>query len=195
MYEDIEAKLKKRNKILFSRNSKCLQVLLQEIRVVDHRTLILWSFACVEEILKVLDKRYPLEKRARNAYTLCVQWAKGEVKMPIAKRAILDCHAVCKELKDEVDIALFHAVGQGLSCVHVETHAIGLAIYELSAIVLQDKEQYHERIQKKITSYIHTLSYYEKNKESIVFPWADFLCKNYEENKEMLLWKKNIRCD
>ena len=31
---------------------------------------------------------------------LCEAWASGKIKMPIAKRAFLDSHAVAKEIDD-----------------------------------------------------------------------------------------------
>ena len=39
-------------------------------------------------------------------------WAAGDIKMPLARRKILDCHAVAKELANPEAIALCHAVGQ-----------------------------------------------------------------------------------
>lgn len=51
---DVEAKLKRKNEILFSRKSECLQELLALIREQKHRTLGLWAFACVEVPLQRL---------------------------------------------------------------------------------------------------------------------------------------------
>ena len=56
--------------------------------------------------------------------------------MPVAKRAILDVHAMAKLMDDPVDAALCHAVGQGCSCVHTPKHALGLPVYELTAVFL-----------------------------------------------------------
>ena len=55
--------------------------------------------------------------------------------MPLAQRLILDCHAIAKELDNAADIALCHAVGQACAVVHTAGHALGLPMYELSAIV------------------------------------------------------------
>lgn len=57
--------------------------------------------------------------------------------MPIAKKAILDSHAVAKETEDRIYAALCHAIGHYGATVHVETHAIGLPFYELTAIVME----------------------------------------------------------
>ena len=39
-------------------------------------------------------------------------WAAGRIKMPIAQKKILDCHALAKELDRKEDIAACHAIGQ-----------------------------------------------------------------------------------
>lgn len=129
-FQDVKDKLKRKNQILFSRESECLQELLAMIRAENHPTMILWALECVKEPLEKLKEKYPEDNRAETAVVLSAEWAKGNVKMPVAKRAILDCHGAAKEKSDLSDIALYHAVGQGCATVHVITHAIGLPIYE-----------------------------------------------------------------
>ena len=55
--------------------------------------------------------------------------------MPIARRAILSCHAAAREQTDPVRASLFHAIGQACSVVHTPGHALGYPLYELSATV------------------------------------------------------------
>ena len=55
--------------------------------------------------------------------------------MPVAKKAILDCHAAAKELSSLADIAHYHAVGQACGTVLANGHAIGYPIYDLTSIV------------------------------------------------------------
>ena len=189
MFEDVELKLKKRNKILFSRESKCLNEFIELIRKQNHRTLVLWAFECVQELLEIFEIAYPDEVRPRNAFELCQKWAQGEVKMPVAKRAILNCHQACKDIHNDYLIALCHAIGQGLSTVHVETHAIGLPIYELSAIVFNNKDCYEQVVLDKIEYYKERLIYYQNHIDKIEYQWADFLLKD-APNKEDELWNK-----
>lgn len=188
MFEDVEIRLKNKNKIVFTRDSKCLQELINLIRLQKHKTLVLWAFTCVEEPLRQIESKYD-SKVPRIAYECCKSWAQGDVKMAVAKQAILDCHQLCKQFKDEVSIALCHAIGQGLSTVHVETHAIGLPMYELTAIVLQNKENYQEKVINKIRYYIDTLYYFQNNIENDNYKWADFLKKENIPNKENELWE------
>ncbi|MHB8076331.1 putative immunity protein [Desulfosporosinus fructosivorans] len=55
----------------------------------------------------------------------------------MAKRAILDSHAVAKKIDDSEYGALCHAIGHAGATVHVETHALGLPFYELTAIAFK----------------------------------------------------------
>lgn len=190
MFQDVEQKLKKKNKILFTRNSTCLQELIALIQKQSHKTLVIWAFQCVEIPLKILQNHYPEEQRAKRAVELCKQWAQGDIKMPIAKRAILDCHAACKEMTNEVDIALCHAIGQGISTVHVETHALGLPFYELTALVLEDKENYQERVWEKIKWYLDTLTTIANQAKTDNEKWASFLKDETVPNKEKKLQEK-----
>lgn len=192
MFKDVEEKLKRKNKVLFNRDSKCLEDLIELIKRQKHRTLVLWAFECVKSPLKIFEEKYPDEKRPRKAIELCKMWASGEIKMPEAKRAILDCHAVCKEIDDEYYIALCHSIGQGISTVHVETHALGLPFYELTSIVIKNKNNYEEKVKDKINYYIDTLIYFQNNIDKIDRTWASFLSRDEIENKEKLLWEKKL---
>lgn len=190
MFEDVEEKLKRKNKVLFTRESKCLKDLIELIKVQKHRTLVLWAFECIKEPLKIFEEKYPNEKRPRKAIELCKMWASGEIKMPEAKKAILDCHAVCKEIDDEYYIALCHGIAQGISTVHVETHALGLPFYELTSIVIKNRDNYEEKVKEKIKYYIDTLTYFQNNVDKINNKWAKFLLNDKVLNKEKLLWEK-----
>lgn len=189
--EDVEIKLLKKNQILFSRKSVFLYELLELIRKQKHRTLVMWAFICAEEPLKILKENYPDENRPGDAIKLCKEWAKGKIKMPIAKKALLQVHAIAKEIQNPVHIALCHAVGQACATVHVETHAIGLPIYELSAIVKKyGIDNCKDPIENKIKYYIETLNYCEKNIDDSKNNWAYFLLDDSRPNKEQLLLNK-----
>ncbi|TAH62992.1 MAG: hypothetical protein EWM47_13865, partial [Anaerolineaceae bacterium] len=98
---------------------------------------------CAQIPLEQFEAKYPDEPRPRRSLELCEDWARGKIKMPIAKRAILDSHAVAKEINDSEYGALCHGIGHAGATVHVGTHAIGLPIYELTAMVYKyDKENY-----------------------------------------------------
>lgn len=176
MFSDVEIKLKKRNKILFSRDSKCLQELIKLIQLQNHRTLVMWALDCARPPLEQFEAKYPSERRPRTCLELCEAWARGKIKMPIAKQAILDSHTVAKEINDSVLGALCHAVGHAGATVHVETHALGLPMYELTAIVLKyGKDNFTIPVSEKLDYYYNRLLYWQENTDKLGLDWADFL--------------------
>lgn len=191
MFSDVQIKLKKKNKILFSRESESLQELIRLIQLQNHRTLVMWALDCAKLPLKQFEEKYPKENRPRICLELCEAWARGEIKMPIAKHAILASHAVAKEIDDMEYGALCHAIGHAGATVHVETHAVGLPFYELTAIVLKyGKEKFEEPALEKIDYYYNRLSYWQDNINKIEVKWANFLLDDTKPNKERLLWEK-----
>lgn len=188
MFSDVEIKLKKENKVLFSRDSKCLQDLIKLIQLQNHRTLVMWALDCAKVTLKQFEAKYPNECRPRTCLELCEDWARGKIKMSMAKRAILDSHAVAKEINDKEYGALCHAIGHAGATVHVETHAVGLPFYELTAIVLKcGKDNFQKPVSEKISYYLSRLIYWQENTGKLELGWAGFLLDNTGQNKEKLL--------
>lgn len=191
MFSDVEIKLKKRNKVLFSCDSRCLQDLIKLIQLQNHRTLVMWAMDCAKVPLKQFESKYPDERRPRICLELCENWARGRIKMPIAKRAILDSHAVAKEINDSEYGALCHAIGHAGATVHVETHALGLAFYELTAIVLKyGKDNFQKPVSEKISYYLSRLLYWHENIDKLGLDWAGFLLDDTRPNKEKILSNK-----
>lgn len=96
--QEIRQKQKRRNQILFSKESDCLRVLFDALASAPRRTVTCWAFACAEPIKDELAARYPLDPRPAEVFVLSKAWAQGEIKMPIAKRAILAVHAMAKDM-------------------------------------------------------------------------------------------------
>ena len=93
-----------------------------------------------------------------------------------AKPTILAVHAAAKETGDPVTAALYHALGQGCSAVHTEAHAIGLPIYELTALALEyGLENCRAVVENQIHHYEELLLYRESHQEK--GPWAPFLLR------------------
>lgn len=156
--EDVQRRCKRKNKMLFTKESELLQSLMMKIDEQDHGTLILWLFELAEEGFIQLEATYPFEIRPQKAIKTCKLWAYGDLKMPVAKRAILNCHAFAKEITNEADIALCHAIGQACSVVHTRGHAIGYPIYELTSIVhRQGIEKCRDEIEKRMAYYMERL--------------------------------------
>lgn len=191
-FDDVREKMKRKNQILFSRDSECLQELLALIRVQKHRTLVMWAMQCVLPPLDNLNQLYPNDNRGEEAVYLSQEWAKGHIKMPQAKKAILAIHAMAKEIDDPIGIALCHAIGQGCATVHVESHAIGLAFYELTALVREYGLEHCEVVEQRIEEYITILRKWEKQIDYHNFEFAPFLLDDSKPNKEMVVYLKQL---
>lgn len=191
MFSDVEIKLRKRNKLLFSRDSESLQELIKLIQLQTHQTLVMWALDCAKLTLEQFEAEYPDEHRPRTCLELSEAWARGKIKMPIAKKAILGSHAVAKEIEKSEYAALCHAIGHAGATVHVETHALGLPMYELTAIVLKyGKDNFAKPVSEKIDYYYNRLVYWQENTDKLCLDWARFLMDNTRPNKERLLSEK-----
>lgn len=157
---EVKAKAKRKNQILFSKDSLLLTDLCQLIAQANRRALLLWALELAEKTAQELAERYPEDHRPREAIAASRAWTAGEIKMPIAKRAILNCHAMAKELTDLADIARCHAVGQACSVVHTAGHALGYPMYEMTAIVLeQGLDNCRDAVERRVMYYEQRLRY------------------------------------
>ena len=173
---EVKAKAKRRNQILFDVNNPLLAELREQVASANRRELILWALELAEETVCELESRYPGDQRPREAVEVARAWAAGEIKMPLAKRAILDCHAMSKELAEPADIARCHAVGQACSVAHTAGHAMSYPIYELTAIVLElGLENCREAVEARVRDYEQLLRLWTEQEQTDCRDWADFL--------------------
>lgn len=159
------------NEILFTRDSPCLAPLRVSLEASDRRTVVLWGLANAERVSGVLGRRYPSDERPIEAVRACTRWSMGDSMMPEAKRAILDVHAMARDVPTRADAALCHAIGQGCSVVHTPGHALGLPIYELTATVLEGGGV--EEVEGLIGTYTESLE--ESSHHPDGRRWAHFL--------------------
>ena len=175
---EVRVKSKQHNQILFSKDSLLLDNLRHLIGQANRRALILWALKLAEETARELAGKYPEDPRPLDAIAASRAWASGEIKMPIAKQAILSCHAMAKELTNPADIARCHAVGQACSVVHTAGHALGYPLYALTAIVLEHGlDDCREPIEERVMYYEQRLRYWMEYEKSCQQNWAGFLKK------------------
>ena len=175
---EVSAKAKRHNQILFSKESLLLDNLRHLIDQANRRALTLWALELAEDTVLQLAERYPEDLRPEEAIAASRAWAAGEIKMPIAKWAILNCHAITKELADPADIARCHAVGQACSVVHTSGHALGYPMYELTAIVLElGLDNCREPIEQRVMYYKQRIRYWMEYEKNCQQSWAGFLKK------------------
>lgn len=176
--DEVREKMKRKNQVLFSKDSLLLQDLRLLVEGQSRRGLVLWALDLAEETVAELEARYVGEDRPRQALEAARLWAAGTIKMPLAKRAILDCHGLAKELCDPADIARCHAVGQACSVVHTPGHALGYPIYELTSQVrTYGLEHCQTPVEARVQHYVDRLLFWQTQLPAYQEPWADFLCR------------------
>ena len=151
---DVKVRIKRKNKIFFNLDSSCLKEVFAKCDNLSKLEMASFMLEEVKGIKEVLYAKFGDD--ILKAYDLCERWFQGEIKMPLAKRAILKVHALAKESDDPYYAALLHAYGQALSCLHSKRHIKGLFIYELTALVYKYPD-YEEYVKDKIASYLEHL--------------------------------------
>lgn len=158
---EVTQKIARKNQILFSPQSVLLQDLSLLAQEQTRRTLILWAFDLAEEAVDRLEEKYPAEQRPRSALEASKLWAQGKIKIPVAKKEILCCHAI----------------GQACSVVHTRGHAMGFPIYELTALVHRyGPEKWKEAIESRNRQYLEKLCFWRDNSQK-QWEWTAFLQK------------------
>ena len=176
--DQVREKIKRKNQILFSKDCEFLQDLATVINNENHRVIVLWALELAQQTAQKLHEKYPHNTAALDAVKSARLWASGVIKMPIAKTAILNCHAFAKEISSQEDIALCHAVAQGCSVVHTPGHAMGYPIYELTALVRRyGIDNCAWIIEKRKGEYIQRLIYWRNNYDSYKGGWAKFMLR------------------
>lgn len=176
--EEVNIKIKKKNQVLFGKDSEYLQDLISLFQNQNHRVMALWAFDFAAESIAVLEEKYPEEMRPREALKAVRDWSAGKQKMRPAQRKILDCHAFAKEIDCKEDIALCHAIGQACAVVHTAGHAIGYPIYDLTSIIYRlGIDQCMAAFERRKQDYIDRLFYWNEHLDDYKGEWADFMLK------------------
>jgi hypothetical protein len=175
---EVKAKLKRGNKVLFKVDNPLFTDLIAAIDRTNHKAMVLWAFEFAEGAVNTLKERYPNELRPRIALDTSRDWAAGRVKMHETQRAILNCHAVAKEIASPEDIALCHAIGQACGVVHANGHGMGFPVYELTALVHRNGvENCAAAIENRIAHYTERALYWREHFGDYLGDWADFMLK------------------
>lgn len=173
-FSGVYERYRKNRLILFGRDSACLAALGSRLSSCSRRAAVLWALGGAVRPACALAAYFPGDDRFDAAIALSRLWAEGEVKMPAARHAILCVHSAAKETFDPVARALCHAVGQACSCVHTQRHALGLAVYELTAIVRLHPEGWEDAVAGAIDGYLDMLTRAE-GEALLPRRWAAFL--------------------
>ena len=165
-------------KLLVTKKSACLQPLAELIEKQKHKTLVLWSIECAERVLPIFEEKYSQDGRPRKAIEAAKAWARGEIKMPAAKKAAHAAHKAATEVvEDSAACAAARAAGHVVGTVHVATHAIGFVMYAVTAFIYaaDAANDPDDVIAKECQWLYQRLQYWESNIDKIYVSWAAFL--------------------
>jgi hypothetical protein len=102
----------------------------------DHKSLALWAADCAGHLLPYSEKRYPKDKRPRNAINVLRKWIRTEgFKMPEIRSASLASHAAARKATNPAAKFAARAAGQAVAAAHVPEHAFGVTYYGLKAVM------------------------------------------------------------
>ena len=184
--EEIETRLKRKNQLLIAKDSIILQELQDVLAVSSPKTIIYWSLRESERIARRLDDQFHDPLFLETAIFAWL-WAMGEKKMYEVKPSILAVHGYAKKTDDPVVQALCHALGQGCSTVHTVKHAIGLPMYEMTAMVKERGIDDLSYLVEMKEYYIRELLDARDCVRNVKMSWAKFIGKHekafHEEQK------------
>lgn len=149
----------KLRKMMGSADSPYIVSLMRLIETQSKSTLAEWAIDYAEEnFIPIYDKDFPDDPRAREALGAARDWLDGIIKLPEAKKKILDAHSAAREAEGHPAAqAAVRAVGQAAAVIHAPTHSIGMAFYGSAAIAYDraglDKtnEEYDEIAERECT--------------------------------------------
>lgn len=126
----------KARKVLNDWKASYIISLMKLIETQSKKTLANWSLDYSEKVILPLWQKYhPDDSRPQNALYAARKWLSGEIKLPQAKKAILECHAAAREAEgNPVAQAAARTIGQCASTIHSVRHCIGLAFYGALAV-------------------------------------------------------------
>ncbi|MBL8162104.1 MAG: hypothetical protein JNJ61_08970 [Anaerolineae bacterium] len=111
------------------------QVLADLINHSDHKVVALWAADCAERVLPYFDDAYPEDPRPNAAIEAARAWAHGTMKFTAVRKAALDAHAAARDAQSiPAACSAARAAGHAAATAHVPRHAMGTAIYAVSAV-------------------------------------------------------------
>lgn len=174
-YDDILDCARRKNELWFRRTNELIVELNEYFETKSHKAIVLWGLSMANEVHNKLSHYVFVDPRSREAIDKSTDWAFGRETMRSARKAIIDCHAICKEDVSEMDSLYCHAIGQACSTVHTPKHATGLPIYELTALAkLYGADNCRDIILERREFYISRMEFCEAQVDKYA-TWANFM--------------------
>lgn len=73
--DEVQLRLKRKNQVLFAKDSEYLQDLIMLFQSQAHKTMILWALDFAAELIVPLAEKYPNELRPKGALEASKDWA------------------------------------------------------------------------------------------------------------------------
>ncbi len=181
--------MKNYRKLLVTRSTPELAPLRALVEEQTHLALVLWALDCAAPTLSLFEKYAPHDPRPRQALQAAEAWARGSIKMPVAKKAAHAAHhAATEAAANPIACSAARAMGHVVGTVHVETHALGLVFYGITAKIYEEGIEYTQNIlQQELAWYYNRLLFWQQEAPRQKGPWAGFLTREDQPNKEKLL--------
>lgn len=163
-------------KILFMPYDDGLKELFAFMGGCSKLCLVVWAHRYSEKYVSLFEE-YCEDERVRQAREAAYLWAEGAIRMPEAKRFILEAHKAARECGNAVAEAAARAVAQAASTVHSARHAGGLALYGLTALAKKygkDSDEVGDEI-SRLTDGLASIAEEKRYEEE---SWAEFLEKD-----------------
>ena len=127
-------------KMLTDMEAPAIQALMQLIETQSKATLANWAIHYSEQVLMpIWEKSFPGDERPKEALEAARQWLSGAIKLPEAKKKILECHGAARDAESKPAAqAAARAIGQSASTIHSARHCIGLALYGALAMAYDE---------------------------------------------------------
>lgn len=102
----------------------------------DRRELIVWAVACAERLLPLFETVCPDDHRPRDGLEGAMAFARGELRIGLARGLAAACHAAARAAPTPAAVAAARACGHATAVAHMASHARGLPYYGLKAVAL-----------------------------------------------------------
>jgi len=117
---------------------------IKSLGKLGHNSAVIWALDCAERVLPLFEKKYPRDKRPRQAIKVGRAWVStGVFHMAVIRKASLDAHAAARKANDGAARAAARAAGQAVAAAHVAGHALAAADYAAKAagLAIDSKER------------------------------------------------------
>jgi len=121
----------KYRKMLSNWDAPYIQAIVKLVETQSKATLVAWATDYSEKVfLPIWEKSSPGDMRPQAAIDAARAWLRGDIKLPVAKPVILQCHEAAREMiNNPTAQAAVRAIGQAASTIHSATHCMGLPLY------------------------------------------------------------------